>query len=467
MARLVIVSNRVALPGERTQRAGGLAVALADALVPGSLWFGWSGQRAEATARTANILSANGITYATIDLGEADYRRYYAGFANGALWPLLHFRLGLMRFRAEEYEGYRSVNRAFAAALAPLLGPDDLIWVHDYQLLSLPAELRAQGVNNRIGFFLHIPFTPPVITEVLPRAAELLAGLAAADVVGFQTVRDRDAFAACAEALLEARRLDTDTLALGEHRLRAVAVPIGIDATGFTQEAARAARRVEARRLTESLQGRALVIGVDRLDDSKGLPQRFAAFARLLERHPVHRRKVSLLQVAARSREDVERYQALRRELDRLAGDTNGQYAEFDWAPLRYITRPLSRRTLAGFFRLARVGLVTPLRDGMNLVAKEYVAAQNPADPGVLVLSRFAGAACELSEALLVNPFDTDEQTEAIHAALEMDIEERRARHHALRERVFTNTAALWCQRFLAALAARPTVRIERCARPV
>lgn len=454
MARLVVISNRLPLPSERGPRAGGLAVALADALQPGTLWCGWSGRRVESPAEAAHISEAGGLTYATVDMTEAEYRAFYVGFANGALWPLLHFRLGLMTFRREDYEGYCAVNRRFAEALAPLVRPDDLIWAHDYHLIPLARELRRLGVNNRIGFFLHIPFVPPAVLEVLPCAAELLAELAAYDIVGFHTNAYRDAFLECAQHMLGAQVDSTGRFVHDGRVVRAIVDPIGIDADAFAADAVRAARGTEARRLRDSLGGRALAIGVDRLDYSKGLTNRFVGFGRLLARHPEHRRQVSFLQVAARSREDNSEYLALRRELDRIVGDTNGRYSEFDWVPLRYITRAMSRRTLAGFHRIARVGVVTPLRDGMNLVAKEFVAAQNASDPGVLVLSRFAGAADALSAALIVNPFDPDAIADAMHEALSMDLEERRARHQNLLEKVHETTAQRYCEVFLDALAA-------------
>jgi trehalose 6-phosphate synthase len=454
MARLVIVSNRTPNPHEHGPVAGGLAVAVADAMVPGSLWFGWSGQRGPTTE--PETVQADGVTYATIDLEEAEYKLFYVGFANGALWPLLHFRLGLINFRREEYEAYYAVNRRFAAALAPLLRPDDLVWVHDYHLFPLGAELRRLGVTNRIGFFLHTHFVPHAVFAALPRAEQLIRDLCACDVVGFHTEEFQNDFLECVRHMLGVMP-DIDGRFIYEKReVKAIVAPVGIDADRFTADAVRASRRVEAQRLRESMGGRALAIGVDRLDYSKGLPQRFLAFGRLLANFPQHRRGVNFLQVAARSREDVGDYQRLRRELDRMAGDTNGRYSEFDWTPLRYMTRTLKRATLAGFFRIARLGIVTPLRDGMNLVAKEYVAAQNPSDPGVLILSRFAGAADELKEALIVNPFDSDEIAEALHAGLVMDVAERRDRHQALLARVRHATARRFCEIFIAALTQSP-----------
>ncbi len=454
MARLVIVSNRV--PGPRAGRgasAGGLAVALQSFLPPGTLWFGWSGRVGEATGTAPRLETAEGVTYATIDLGQEDYDRFYVGFANSALWPLLHFRLGLMRYTREDLAGYLAVNDAFAAALLPLLQPGDLVWVHDYHLIPLGAALRKAGFAGRIGFFLHIPFVPPSVLEALPPASTLLRALCAYDVVGFQTRTHLQDFLDCARRF-SGFAVEGQEVATEGRRVRAIADPIGIDAAGFARVAARAAGTAYIQRVRESLVGRALVISAERLDYSKGLPQRFDGFARLLARFPQHQRRVSMLQIAARSREDVAEYQALRRELDRLAGGINGRFSGFDWVPLRYMTQTVARTKLAGLFRIARIGLVTPLRDGMNLVAKEFIAAQDPADPGVLVLSRFAGAAEELSDALLVNPNDPDEIAEAMHAALEMGLEERQARHAVLRRAVFEVTAARYCDVFVDALAA-------------
>ncbi len=452
MPRLVIVSNRVPLPSERGPQAGGLTVALADALRPGSLWFGWSGRRSGLTTVEPRLQRADGITYATIDFSEADYRGFYVGFANGALWPLLHFRLGLVNFRREDYEGYRSVNRQFAESLAPLLRSDDLIWVHDYHLFPLGEELRRLGVRNRIGFFLHTPFVPPALLHALPRSAELVRAMCSYDVVGFHTQIYRQAFLDCVREILGVHTGAEGNFTYAGQRVRAIVDPVGIDADGFAKTAAHAEHSPEARRLRESLGGRALAIGVDRLDYSKGLVNRFEAFARLLGKYPEHRRQVSFLQIAARSREDSGAYQRLRRELDQLVGDTNGRFSEFDWVPLRYMTRAVRRQTLAGFYRIARLALVTPLRDGMNLVAKEFVAAHDPQDPGVLILSRFAGAAEELTDALIVNPFDADEMADAIHEGLSMPLAERLRRYQGLRERVWDTTASKYCATFLSYL---------------
>jgi trehalose 6-phosphate synthase len=445
MARLVIVSNRVPAPRERSQLAGGLAIALRDALQEReALWFGWSGttKSGDGTLEPA-ITRVGRITFAVVDLGDAEYRGYYQGFSNGMLWPVLHSRVGLAEFRREDLIAYQAVNQTFARALKPLLRTDDSIWVHDYHLIPLGTALRALGVRARIGFFLHVPFPPAQLFEVLPSAEILLRDLAAYDVLGMQTEDD----ARNLNQMFEDRGIPT----------RASAFPIGINPTQFAAAARRAEKSPETVRLRESLADRALILGVDRLDYSKGIPQRFRGFAQLLKRFPEHRRHVTMLQIAPVSRGDVAQYRRLRRELDELAGWINGEHAEFDWAPLRYMTRNVARNTLAGFYRMARVGLVTPLRDGMNLVAKEYVAAQNPADPGALVLSRFAGAAPELHEgALLVNPIDPDETAEALHRALAMPPEERHARWESMSAAIHRNTAASWSASFLSALEDRP-----------
>ena len=461
MPRLVVVSNRVPLPSERGAKAGGLAVAMADALQPGSLWFGWSGRRSARGSATTHMQRSDGITYATIDLTESDYQSFYVNFSNGALWPLLHFRLGLLDFRSEDYDLYRSVNRQFAAAIQPLLRPDDLIWVHDYHLIPLASALRALGVTNRIGFFLHTPFVPPSIFNALPRSAELLTNLCTYDIVGFHTRAYRAAFLDCVAENLGIHPDPDGRFVCRGHTVRAIVDPVGIDADAFAQRAIVAANGSDAGMLRDSLGKGCLAIGVDRLDYSKGLINRFEAIGRFFANYPQHRRQVSFLQIAARSREEQGAYQRLRRELDRIVGDTNGRYSEFDWTPLRYMTRAVKRDTLAGFFRLSRLALVTPLRDGMNLVAKEYVAAQDPADPGVLILSRFAGAAEELSEALIVNPYDSDEIAEAMHVGLSMALEERQERWQSLHTKVTTNTAQRFSTVFLNHLA-RTDIQPER-----
>jgi trehalose 6-phosphate synthase len=457
MARLVIVSNRVPIPKARIAAAGGLAVALRDLLTPGAMWFGWSGRLASTPAVQPALVEARGVTYATVDLTAEAHRAFYVGFANGALWPLLHFRLGLMHFRREDYAGYLAVNETFAAALSQVVQPDDTVWAHDYHLMPFGRMLRQHGFKGPLGFFLHVPFVPPSMLEAMPVARELVADLCAYDLVGFQTEEHARDFRDCAQRMLGAT-IDGEWVRLNGRRMRVFADPIGIDAQGFAQEAERAASDKLVQRVAGSLVGRQLAIGVDRMDYSKGLPQRFEAYGRLLERHPEHRRKIHFLQICPRSREEVDEYRKLRAELDRLTGRINGRFSELDWTPLRYSTRPAPRATLAGLYRIGRIGVVTPLRDGMNLVAKEYVAAQPDDDPGVLVLSQFAGAAHEFTEALIVNPFDPDAIAEAMHVGLTMSLAERKERQAALKAKVFRTTAEVFCRRFITALET-PTLR--------
>jgi trehalose 6-phosphate synthase len=462
LTRLVVVSNRVAPIDEGKQAAGGLAVAILSALKKsGGIWFGWSGEVVATPPGDPELTEAGRLTYATLHLTRRDFEEYYNGFANSTLWPLFHYRLGLTNFSRRTCEGYERVNALFARKLAPLLHPDDMIWVHDYHLIPMAQELRLMGHGQRMGFFLHTPFPSPEILVALPTHARLMRGLCAYDVVGFHTEVDLRCFANYiryeAGGRVEERGPGRGLVieAYGR-RLLARAFPISIDTEALTALAASAAHARQTERLRESLVGRDLIIGVDRLDYSKGLPQRFEAFHCLLETYPANRGRVSFMQIAPPSRTDVPEYQAIRKELETASGHTNGRFAEFDWVPIRYLNKSFTRRTLAGFFRVSRIGLVTPLRDGMNLVAKEYVACQNPEDPGVLVLSRFAGAAQELSAALIVNPYDVEAVAEALQRGLSMPLEERRERYEANMEVLRKHDIAKWRDDFVGALTAAP-----------
>jgi trehalose 6-phosphate synthase len=453
MSRLVVISNRVALPKET--RAGGLAAALTGALAKhGGLWFGWSGRVVDGEAAAPRIERVDRIDYARVDLSHADHDQYYLGFANRTLWPLLHYRPSLLDYHRSDFAGYLRVNAMFARQLAPLLRDDDVVWIHDYHLIPLGAELRALGVGARIGFFLHVPVPPPDLLTVLPHHEQLFPKLTAYDLVGVQTPRDRDALLAYfREELHASAGADGDVVLPNGRRCDVAAFPIGIDAARVADQARKAANSPATARLVRSLEGRKLVIGVDRLDYSKGLPQRFEAFGRFLARHAAWRSRVSFLQIAPPSREQVQEYRDLRSRLERLAGATNGRYAEPDWVPIRYVNRSFTQGTLAGFYGVADIGLVTPLRDGMNLVAKEYVAAQPPDDPGVLVLSSFAGAADELAEAIIINPLDPEDIVESLECALSMPLAERRERWAAMFERVSRDDIAAWRRAFLDRLA--------------
>jgi trehalose 6-phosphate synthase len=453
MNRLVVVSNRVPLPSAG-QQAGGLAVAL-DGLMEkrGGLWFGWSGAVSSGAATSEpKVESAGAVDYATVDLTPEEHERYYNNFSNGMLWPLLHSMSELMKFDRRDARVYRAVNERLAGQLATLLQPGDVIWVHDYHMIPFAAALLERGVKSPIGFFLHIPFASPDMLGSAPEVAGLVRDLLAADLLGFQTDNDMANFAAAAQAFAGAVRISATTLAFNGRRVRLGVFPVEIEAHSFARMAAEMEQSEGCQRLRASLFGQKLILGIDRLDPTKGLMQRLAGYRCLLEKHEDLRRHVTLLQVAAVSRKEVVSYRELRDDLDHEAGGLNADLGEADWTPLRLLSKATVRPAVAGYMRIARVGLVTPLRDGMNLVAKEFVAAQNPADPGVLVLSRFAGAARQLDAALLVNPHDPDAMADALDQALRMGLAERQARWRSLWEAIEHRSPVVWGRSFLASL---------------
>jgi trehalose 6-phosphate synthase len=462
--RLVVVSNRVADP--RKPAAGGLAVALGEALQrTGGLWFGWSGKVVDGVADgELRQQQAGRVNLVTVDLTRAEHDAYYLGFANGVLWPVFHNRIDLADFEAGFLEGYQRANRMFARRLAPLLQPDDIVWVHDYHLIPLANELRALGCRQRIGFFLHIPLPPPLILAAIPGHEWLVRSLFAYDLVGLQSQTDLSHFEGYVQSEGGAERLPDHHWRAFNRVVRAQAFPIGIDVAEFEALAQSRESQDTYNELRELYAKRRLLVGVDRLDYTKGLPQRLRAFQRLLSNYPENHNSATLIQIASPSREDVQAYTTIRQELEGLAGSINGLYGELDWMPVRYLNRTFARRRLPGLFRMGRVALVTPLRDGMNLVAKEYVVAQDPQDPGVLVLSRFAGAAEQMRDALLVNPYDTEATAQAIQRALHMPLAERRERHAALLANVRREDVHWWRKEFLEALAQAERRRIQRVA---
>ena len=449
MSRLVVVSNRVPAL-DREAAAGGLAVGVAAALeATGGLWFGWSGQTAAEPSGDVEVRKMGAFTLATFDLSEADYEGFYENLANRALWPLFHNRLDLTTFHAEDYEAYRRVNRLFAEKLHPLLTPDDIIWIHDYHLFLLGHELRQMGVAAPLGFFLHIPFPPPEVFLAVPWHQELTDGLCTFDLLGFQTRRDARNFTCFATEEAGAEQVSNGHLRIRGHRLKVAAYPIGIDVDDFAGKIASARHGRLIKRLAQRLGDRTWIVGVDRLDYTKGIAQRFRAFETFLERNPPHRGRISFLQIAAPSRENVPEYMDMRSELETISGRINGRYTELDWVPLIYINKSFGHGRLTALYRLSRVGFVTPLRDGMNMVAKEYVAAQHPEDPGVLLLSRFSGAAEEMDGALIVNPYDVDGMAEALRMAVEMPLAERIERWARSMDKLRQNTIHQWGQRFV------------------
>jgi trehalose 6-phosphate synthase len=445
LARLVVVSNRVGIP-DGTARAGGLEVSIRPAL-----------KRLGDVEPAATAVRDN-VSYVTIDLQRDDYEEFYNGFANRVLWPILHYRLDLAEFTRRDLGGYLRVNEVFASSLEKLLRPDDVIWVHDYHLMPLAKALRDRGHKNRIGFFIHVPFPPEEILTALPNHEQLIPALGYYNLVGFQTETDAANFARYLANERGLRRLDADSFAFDEGDVRIGVFPVGVETETFQRLARRAVDSTFVREVMGSLSGRAMIIGVDRLDYSKGIPERMDAFERLLINFPQWRGKVTYLQITPRSRTDIAEYANIGRLVGEKVGRINGAYGEASWTPVRYINKAHSRTALAGLYRAARAALVTPLRDGMNLVAKEYIAAQNPDDPGVLILSRFAGAARECTAALLVNPYDSEGVAIAIDRALAMPLEERRERHAANYQVLKQNDLSQWAERFLGVLE-RPSAR--------
>ena len=463
MARLVVVSNRVAVPsGDGSKRAGGLEVALRPALHrKGGVWLGWSGKVAAPEQIETRTLRHKNVEYVVTDLSNDDYQEYYNGFANRVLWPILHYRLDLAEFARRDLTGYYRVNNHFASELEKIIEDDDVIWVHDYHLIPIADALRRRGHANRMGFFLHVPLPSPEILASLPNHEQLMPLLLQYDLVGFQTENDAGNFVRYLISESNGMRKDMRvfetsgrqiTINLNGQQTRIGSFAVGIEPRGFQRLARRNVRSPLVKELVASLGGRALMIGVDRLDYSKGLIQRLDAFDIFLARHKEWLGKVTYLQITPKNRSEIPEYLELEQAAGAGAGRINGKYGEVSWTPIRYVNRVYSRSVLAGLYRTARVGLVTPLRDGMNLVAKEYIAAQDPEDPGVLILSRFAGAALDCRRALLVNPYDPESVAGAIAQALAMPLEERRARHQELLARVCENDIDKWHREFLTAL---------------
>ena len=456
---IVVVSNRVARAKADEPMTGGLAAALLPAVKgSGAIWVGASDRTRDVHSKDsfAEIESLGTGALAMVELPSAHYRGYYEGFSNSVLWPALHSRPDLIRASAQDYRSYREINAFMARAMMRFSRPDTLFWVQDYHFLTLAQELRALGVRRPIGFFLHTPLPERSALMAVPHHRDLLAAMLDYDLIGFQTEADRRNFAdyvttvldlPCSDGLIESDR--------GYTRLDVF--PISIDVEEFATRATKAAARPEVTRLRSRLHGAKLVIGVDRIDYSKGIANRIHGFGRMLEAQPALRRAVALLQIAVPSREQIEAYGQLNAELAALVTDVNARLGEVDWTPIRYLNKGFAQATLAGFYRTAQVGLVTPLHDGMNLVAKEYVAAQNPFDPGVLVLSEFAGAANELDGgAVLVNPHDIDGLAAAVAGALAMPGDERRDRWNSMMRRLRGSSVQSWFTDFVTALADTP-----------
>lgn len=448
--RLVVASNRLPVVLERTGEgweveagSGGLVTAMSPLLREhGGCWVGWPGAvdvgRDEVREVVDRAGEREGYEFVPVPLSGRERDDYYYGFANEVLWPLLHDLQAKFRFEPEYWDAYRAVNRKFARTLEATAGEGDFVWVHDYHLMGVAEELRARGWDGPVGFFLHTPFPPEDVLVKLPWRGEVMAGLLHYDLLGFQTLRDRRNFV---DGL---RRVVPDARVEGEGRtvrvgwdgrdVRVGAFPIGIDFGEFVEVAASPETDEEAEQIRANLPARKLVLAVNRLDYTKGIPAQLRAFGTLLERNPELREEVSLISVVVPSREHIPEYHDLREDVERMVGEVNGRFAAGGWVPVHFLYRSLDRPELVAYYREAAVALVTPLEDGMNLVAKEYCASSLDED-GVLVLSEFAGAAAQLQDgALLVNPYDAVGTAGALHRALTMGEGERRERMRGLRE---------------------------------
>ena len=454
VSRLIIVSNRVVVPEPgKSAPPGGVAVAVHAALKDREgIWFGWSGKVDDNPDLTPTVAVRDNVTYVVTDLSTADYQEYYNGFANRVLWPILHYRVDLAEFNRSDLTGYLRVNGLFADQLVKLVEPDDIIWVHDYHLIPLARELRQRGLDNPIGFFLHLPCPPPDLLFTIPRQEQSLGVLSHYDLVGFQTDNDRVNYGRYLTMSKATVSRDGLAYSVDGRVTRIGAFPVAIETKAYADLARDNAASPLVQCVTESLNGRAQFIGVDRLDYSKGIMHRLESFGHFLSTGPDMRGKVSLLQITPKSREEIPEYETMVRTVNEVVGDVNGTYGEADWTPIRYVNRPYSRTELAGLFRMSAGALVTPLRDGMNLVAKEYIAAQDPDNPGVLILSQFAGAAAELEEALIVNPHETEGMAAAMRQALLMPLDARRSRFAAMYARIERNDIQHWVDSFLARL---------------
>lgn len=447
MRKIVLLSNRVATITEGKTTAGGLAVAVVDALKNEQCaWIGWSGKVARLD-QLANLErgSVGQIDTLTWPLSQRSYDGYYRGFANGVIWPAFHYKLDQMRFSRDDYHAYLQVNKEFARRLFEHSAPDALIWVHDYHFLHVAYYCRQLGMKNKIGFFLHIPFPCPSVFKAIPVHRELFQAMLHFDLLGFQTPDDLEALNNYAANMPDP--VHANPLAAMPSR---GAYPISIDCAATMQDMEQAQDKRTLTKLKKEFGQAKIIISVDRLDYTKGIGERLNSYDLFFRLYPKWKSKTSFIQISPPSRTDVHGYGQIRRELEQLTSQINGKWAEPGWTPINYMNRSFDRPTLLAFFRRAHIGLVTSLRDGMNLVAKEYVMVQAPEDPGVLILSEFAGAAHELGVgALLVNPYDAQAIAHAIGKALSMELAERQERHAAMIKVLKINDLQVWKQRFL------------------
>ena len=458
--RMILVSNRlpISVHVERGEvvverSSGGLATGLSGYHDRGeSVWIGWPGETWRLSpAQLATLRKRLAALRAVpVELTAAEIQRYYDGFSNGVLWPLLHYQLDKLPLTSEGWETYQRVNRRFADAVVDQYRPGDLIWIHDYQLALVPGMVREKLPDAAIGFFLHVPFPSAEVFKLLPWRRQMLEGILGSSLIGFHTVSYVLHFLTSAANVLGCETRQGRVKFAGRS-IRVGTFPMGIDAATYDALGGSPKVVAEAERLRNSAEGAALIVSIDRLDYTKGIPRRLLAFERLLEKYPKLRGRVRFVQVAAPSRDSVAEYKEIRGVVNEMVGRINGRFASPGYDPIHYISQNLDNERLIAFYRAASIALVTPLRDGMNLVAKEFVASRSDGD-GVLILSEFAGAAAELTDALIVNPYDQESVATTIHLALGMPEAERRDRMAGLRERVKTHDVHRWAREFESAL---------------
>lgn len=468
--RLVVVSNRLPVAISRTggkwriqPGTGGLVTALEPLMNANhGIWIGWPGCGPEAPVDELieGFSAEHGYELKAVPLDEQEVEKYYRGFSNEALWPLFHDLLGHCIFNLDHFRSYDAVNRRFAEIAAEYSTSKDILWIHDYQLILTGRHIRQLHPSHMLAFFLHIPFPPPDLLRRLPWCEQLIEGLLAYDLAGFQTLRDHRNFVHCATTLgrgveVRSRHRHHTILGYDGHTIKVGHYPISIDSADFAARASSDEVADAAWYLHENYQHRQLILGVDRLDYTKGIPERFLAFERALEKYPEMHEKISLVQVVVPSRTMVPDYVDLKGKLEQLAGRINGRFSQHGWVPLHYHYRNLDPVQLLAHYRTAEIALVTPLRDGMNLVAKEYCASSVD-NQGVLILSKFAGAADQLGKhALLVNPYDIEKTADAIHQAFCMPKAEQKRRMALLRAQIRRNDVHHWLDNFLQEFGSR------------
>ena len=462
--RLVVVSNRLPIVFTKGQEgewlikrgSGGLVTALAPVLRNrGGLWIGWTGKPGRTNFSELSALGVKQIGYQLkeVVLGEDEIQNYYYGFSNEIIWPLFHDMLSQCDFNPEYWKVYKQVNKKFARVITRNTMKEDYVWVQDYHLMLVAKELKRMGANRRVGFFLHIPFPQLDIFLKLPWRFQILKALLEYDLIGFQTVRDKSHFIQCVRSMIRGARVEgsgqVSMINLPERQIRVGNFPISIDYAAFANQSATKEVADEAWYIHENLPNRKIILGIDRLDYTKGIPLRLNAFRNALDRYPELRGKVTLVQVVVPSREDIHDYLDIKMKIERLIGEINGQFTQSGWMPIYYLHRSLTRRELLAYYRTAEIALITPLKDGMNLVSKEYCACSLDQN-SVLVLSEFAGAAPQLYRgAILVNPYDMEGVADAIYQAFKMGREERRSRMRKLRRSVQKYNIFWWVDSFL------------------